>query len=76
MGDYPGGEINCPLCHCMNSLSGEEAIANYTDSLCIACDCFVSRPAPSALSLAMTHKGFPTTLPHPIPYGILYGRTD
>jgi len=37
----------------VNSLSGDEAIANYAYPLCRVCDCFVARHAPSALRLAM-----------------------
>jgi len=37
----------------MNGPCGEEAIANYAYPPCIACDCFVARPAQSDLRLAM-----------------------
>ena len=38
----------------MNGPRGEEAIANYASSPCIACDCFVAQLTPSASRLAMT----------------------
>jgi len=36
--DYPVNQYLSGLCHCERSA----AIANYTPSPCIACDCFVA----------------------------------